>query len=1125
MLTTPTEWLRRWHARCFIDGIEHTVEGSLTRSMSLEQPRSSCSVQLKNILPEDVAGKKCWIDISISPGGTGARWRRFFTGYAAPDSASRPPVSNALNIVDALWKLDRSPIDNFTFWGTPLSLAYRVVLTGAGIGVAEVANPVLPAGWDDGVISIVAPIDYVTIEATENLLSIFNELNEYAGLAPLVMPDGQVRLFSKVAVPEEEPSVHYSSDKDTITDDMYRIYRIERGVGMFDQAVTRVIASGNTRTDGWTPAGMWEFASEDIRGKTDSRSGRWYQTDAQCVAVARRELQRLVSITRTYTITAPTDPDVMPGMSILVTSPKYSLVTEPMRIISVNVAGAEMTLTCSAGPRLLGSGETLGSGGGSEDGGRDPGDDPGDNWDTPPDNWNDTDWSDNGDWNEGYYEDWEDFNDGIENYPDEYLPGMPPEEIWQEQPSFEDVIYDPNDPSFDDNGDLPDFESDIDFTTNPIDEWGPDWEFDWAPDDFYDFMGDPVAVAVLSVIKETVIIGGTPTDLYDVTCSGLESTSSAEITSYAWSTTATSDPGTLDSDAAIFFTAQDITNHTVTLTVTDANGSGSTTVAIPQTSEDNVATALSVATGADHRYFDGETWITATFPFGVTATSIAVPPIGGFPLLASNGKLYAISVNDNTKLVQWGNTPPSVGAACVWLNEQDTDDCIIAGTNLARTFDGGDAWSEITGPGGSITHVQLGDDAGTGYIRVVTSAGCYHSFDGGASWELAASLSGATRSSSAPWGHVTVGSSGAVFDTAEGVTVGNPAGSVALAAVTPGYVTNDFVAAQSDGTLYQILPDGSSSTLSPATMYATSDMIRDGYTDAIIYATGSAGTYKLLARRVTYLLDSTAGQRIGYGLGTARPGCQHCGDAGQLIGTSIVLNVPDPITLNSQVATFDVPSGPDVLLSAVNWTNAPSPYNISTTSTDPGGAWVTSFPVLTNPTGSNYRVRKVSGAANVLLHRRRADGSSVTTTLSSSWTSFAWPGTFAWFDVINQFLPGSGGDTRPFTVEIEEDSLCPEDTSAVVFPASCPFTGFSWTTSDYSVDCSKQTSVTLGGGDVFDDWCFKVDKAGVAGLGSGYAVGQWNKFGSGFGATLEPTLNWTAAGDEFILELCPPEDA
>jgi hypothetical protein len=1085
--------------------------------MSLEQPRSSCSVQLKDTTIADVGGRRCWIDVSISDSDA-PNWRRFFTGYAAPDSASRPPVSNSLNIVDALWKLDRSPINDFTFWGTPIGLAYRVVLTAAGIGADEVSNPVLPQLWEDGVISIVAPIDYVTIEATENLLSIFNELNEYAGLAPLVMPDGQVRLFSKVAVPEEEPSIHYSSDKDTITDDIYRIYRIERGVGMFDQAVTRVIVSGNTRTDGWTPAGMWEFASEDIRGKTDSRSGRWYQTDAQCVAVARRELQRLVSVTRTYTITAPTDPDVVPGMSILVTSPKYLLTAEPMRIISVNISGAEMTLTCSAGPRLLGSGETLGSGGGSEDGSRDPGDDPGDNWDTPPNNWNDTDWSDNGDWNDDYYEDWEDFNDGIENYPDEYLPGMPPEEIWQDQPSFEDVIYDPNDPSFDDNGDLPDFEGDIDFTTNPIDEWGPDWEFDWAPDDFYDFMNPPVAVAVLSVIKETVIIGGTPTDLYDVTCSGLESTSSAEITSYAWSTTATSDPGTLDSDATIFFTTQDITNHTVTLTVTDANASGSTTVAIPQTSEDNVATALSVATGADHRYFNGENWITATFPTGVSATSIAVPPIGGFPLLASNGKLYAISVNDNTKLVQWGNTPPSVGAACVWLNEQDRDDCIIAGTDLTRTFDGGATWAEITGPGGGISYVQLGNGAGTGYIRAVTSAGCYHSFDGGASWELTASLSGATRSSAAPWGHVTVGSGGAVFDTAESITVDNPAGSAALAAVTPGYITNDFVAAQGDGTLYQILPDGSSSTLSPATTYATSDMIRDGYTDAIIYATGSAGTYKLLARRVTYLLDSTAGQRIGYGLGTARPGCQHCDDAGQLIGTSR--------EFSTETTTYSASCSSGVGTDGA-WCDF-SPIAALAGGNVSGVAW--SLPsgaieftlTLTSGGASNCPVVHLNGSSQpngklgqIGVYSRSASGVTV---LSLGGTCTG---------------GGFSGGWNPFTIDAEitvDSGSCPTDKSAIEFPASCPFTGFSWTTGTYGDGCDEVVEVTLGGGDVFDDWCFKVDKAGVDGLSdggrgiAGYAVGEWNKFGSGFGATLQPIRNWTTAGDEFVLELCPPGD-
>jgi len=736
---------------------------------------------------------------------------RFFTGYAAPDVSGQAPESNRLNIVDVLWKLDRSPLNSFIFYGTPLELAYRVVFAAAGISKNEMIDQFIDPSYT-GILNIVAPRDYIRIEATENLWSVLNELNEFCGLVPLVYPDGKIRLRARTRTPEANPALAYSHDRTTITDAHYRIYQINRTIGLFEQIVSRVIVMGDDRTDGWKPAGMWEFASEDLRGKTDSISGRLFQTDAVCVIAARRELKRRARNDRTYDITVPTDPDVMPSMSIRLTSPKYELVEEPLRIISVNISGAEMVLTCSAGEYELGSGEELGTGGGGEDGSRPPGEDPGDVWgdpDTgelgdPPDDWGDP-WPEDDEWGFDNQDEWEEWNDGEEGFPpldlgEELSDGAPPLEDWENQSNFEDTVTDIDDPWWDDDGGLSDIESDIgeeDYDWG-MDDWGDDWGFDWD-DTLYDFNSPPTAVVVISVTKETILVNG-----------------------------------------------------------------------------DLQITSLSVATNTStHRYFNGSIWVDAAFPDYVSAASIAVPPIGGFPILASNGRLYSISTNDPEKLVMWGTAiPPDVGAVCMWANDDDEDDIIIAGTSCARTNGGGE-WHTFAGPGGLINFIQLENKEGTGYIRATTSDGTYHSFDNGASWELAGAVGGALRGSSAGFGHVTAGSGGAVFDDTEEVIITGVAAGLPFTTVSPGYTTPDFILGQADGTLYRVFEDGTSVEVGNTIQYPTEDMIRDGWNDKLFYATGSGGTYKLMRHSTIYLLDTVPGIRIGYGLGTATPSCKH----------------------------------------------------------------------------------------------------------------------------------------------------------------------------------------------------------------------------------------------------------
>lgn len=345
MLIGPTTRYRTWEAKAWIDGKPYELAGLPSRSLGLDQQRSSCTLELKTLPPGDVNGKPAHVDVWVN----GQR-RRYFTGYCAPDSlgVGSGGLTRGVNLVDCLYKLNRTlkacgQSEGIYFNAAPWASAVELVLLKAGITAAEIHSIA-----DPGSVYVVGAVESVCIEVTDSLASVFNELLAFAGMAAMVLPSGKVVVLPDDTRPAAQGKVVFSDQENSAH---YPIYDMARSFDSFEQRINQFSVTGAPVTNGVTPEATW--VASGVVGTAASMSNRFIQTIPQAQAIAEREGRKRVRDERNYSLSTAFDPDLLPGSSVATACAYIGLATTLCYVVGVQANGPAMNLALSSGPSQI----------------------------------------------------------------------------------------------------------------------------------------------------------------------------------------------------------------------------------------------------------------------------------------------------------------------------------------------------------------------------------------------------------------------------------------------------------------------------------------------------------------------------------------------------------------------------------------------------------------------------------------------------------------------------------------------------------------------------------------------------------------------------------------------------
>lgn len=346
MIVSATTRYKSWQVRCSIDGRQYTVIGIPSRSIGLDQGRSSIALELRSMPPITSAGTSLVVDI-----GCNGRWRRFFTGLVAPDSMGVPGISRVVNGVDTLARLNKAiPVGcespgGIEFVNNTFVVAVTKVLTAGGITAGDIHSI-----YDPGAMYMVGSVEAICIDGGENLAGLLAELLAYGGAAAYVLPSGRLRIVNASRVPSSGYGPTFAGS--TVGASDYRIFSARRTIGLFEDAISSVIASGPGVEFGIPPEATFTIAG--VTGKSESFQNRFIQTIPQAEAIAEREVRNRARLERIIDIDVPLDPDILPGQSV---GFRYDLINYPATtgayVVGARTNGTSMSLSLSLGPSLV----------------------------------------------------------------------------------------------------------------------------------------------------------------------------------------------------------------------------------------------------------------------------------------------------------------------------------------------------------------------------------------------------------------------------------------------------------------------------------------------------------------------------------------------------------------------------------------------------------------------------------------------------------------------------------------------------------------------------------------------------------------------------------------------------
>lgn len=330
----------RWSARAWIDGEPVALAALPRRTLSQLRPRNTASLVCVDTPP--AGGVPAYVDLVLE--GVGSV--RFFTGFTDSRSARSAAWRREANLVDRLGALNRSLPETIVWGNTSFPDAVMSLLTAAGITAADVDSI-----YDPGSAYELGANYPIELAATETLSRVLAELMDFGGTAIYVTPSGRIRVVDGPNIPAATSTTIYARGADLDLDE-FGIADAAITIEGNEEIVSSFTATGPKRPDGAIPDGT--YTATGISGKPASQNYRFAQTDATCVAIARREVGRRARARTNFSVEAPLNPLLAPGDSVLFRDAAIGFPTNtPAIVMEIATNGMMMTMQLSTGASLV----------------------------------------------------------------------------------------------------------------------------------------------------------------------------------------------------------------------------------------------------------------------------------------------------------------------------------------------------------------------------------------------------------------------------------------------------------------------------------------------------------------------------------------------------------------------------------------------------------------------------------------------------------------------------------------------------------------------------------------------------------------------------------------------------
>lgn len=327
-----------WNATLVIDETTFQLTAMPSRTLGTNQQRGTCS-GVTNVFPDFPSGTEAHVEIMLN-----GESERYFTGKLDVRPISDNPPTYEVSLIDTQSRFD-VPLGEEVVWSNlnwdsvVSNLLHRAGLI--DLQIAGIYNP--------GSAFKVAPNYAITLEATTSIGDLLDELMTFAGAQLLVLEDGRVNVVDAPGWPEDEPTIVYAYGANKAADE-FGFTGSKRTLGSSEDVVAEFKAYGPKRPDKQIPDATFKLTG--VTGKKDSQQYRLIQTDSCADAIAEREIVRRNRSSTLVEMTAPLNPSLRPGDSLMFRNPILGWSTNtPAIIISTSASDDTMTLQISVGAR------------------------------------------------------------------------------------------------------------------------------------------------------------------------------------------------------------------------------------------------------------------------------------------------------------------------------------------------------------------------------------------------------------------------------------------------------------------------------------------------------------------------------------------------------------------------------------------------------------------------------------------------------------------------------------------------------------------------------------------------------------------------------------------------------
>lgn len=332
--------VKEWKAALQLNGQVVELAGGLPRrQLGFSQPRGTCTLATR-AFPDAPAGCDAKVLLTLN----GSYTTTFFTGRMDARPISDLPLSYELGLVDSLARLS-VPLDEELVWsGRSFPDAVRDLLTRAGVASEEIG-----AIFDPGADYAVGPVDEVVLPAGRMISDAMTELLTYGGCGLFALPEGELTVV-------DAPGWPGATDASTpvyafgAAGDEFGFFNARRTMVGAESVVSKFTAKGprlSTRK-----IADATFTVSGVSGKTVTETYPLLQTDACAKKIAEREIVRRNRAATEVDVSAPLNPNLRPGGTILFRHAELGFPTNtPAIIIGCASQGDEMTLSISVGAR------------------------------------------------------------------------------------------------------------------------------------------------------------------------------------------------------------------------------------------------------------------------------------------------------------------------------------------------------------------------------------------------------------------------------------------------------------------------------------------------------------------------------------------------------------------------------------------------------------------------------------------------------------------------------------------------------------------------------------------------------------------------------------------------------